>query len=354
MPDVLVLGATRHIGDLVTRALAKRAANFIVASGNRGKLEALATATGASGVAVVRAGDVPALAEAARDVRVLLTCVSPFTTLGRTAADAALRARVHYIDCCGESAFVADLIARYDSAARSRGIAMAPAMGFDEVPADVAATIATEGFDEADLVLTYALPSPASWGTIRSAGAVSSPGQWIAAGSPRPIRAGEERRWAPMPPPLGPLASVSFPLAEGYLAPLHLRVRSLKLFLVASLLQRAGLRMGHRLVGARAVQTAFDKALAWPEGGTDAAHRRQQEWMILAEATCGGKRRNVALSGRDACGLTAELLAAGALKMAESGYPARGVVAPVQTAGIDVWREQLVQHGVRIQVFESR
>jgi short subunit dehydrogenase-like uncharacterized protein len=358
MPDVLLFGATGYTGQLTTRALSKRGADFIIAGRNRAKLEALAAARGAAGVAVATVGDVSGLAEAARDARVLLTCVGPFGILGATAVDAALRAGVHYVDCCGESVFIGDLIARYDSSARAARIALAPALGFDEVPADVAATIATEGLDEPDLVLTYALPQHASWGTIRSVmGIVSSPGQWIDKGGPRTIRPGDEQRWAPMPPPLGPLRAVSFPLAEGHLAPLHLGVRSLKLFVAAGTLKRLGLSLARhalRLAGAVPVTAALDRALTVPSRGPGLGRRHDGRWTILAEATSGRRKRNVAISGSDVYGLTAELLAAGALKMAKDHPSPTGVVAPVQAGGLAMWLDELARHGVRIEVFDSQ
>ena len=176
MPDVLLFGATGYTGQLTARALAARGATFIVAGRDRSSLEQLATATGAAGVAVAEVGDVPALAQAAADTRVLLTCVGPFASLGRTATDAAVAAKVNYLDSTGEGVFIADMIERCDAPARAAGIAMAPAMGFDEVPADVAATLATQDLGGTDLVLTYAVSVTPSSGTIRSAvGIVTTP-----------------------------------------------------------------------------------------------------------------------------------------------------------------------------------
>jgi short subunit dehydrogenase-like uncharacterized protein len=358
MPDVLVFGATGYTGQLTTRALAARGADFVVAGRDRTRLEELAAATGASGVAVARVGDVDALAEAAAGVRVLLSCVGPFTTLGGTAAQAALRAKVNYLDSSGEGAFIAGLIERCDAPARAAGIAMAPAMGFDEVPADVAATTATEGFAGTDLVLTYAVAAQASWGTIRSAiDVMSTEGRWIQEGKPRGVRAGDEERWVPMPPPLGPSRGVSFPLAEGHLAPLHLELGSLKLFVVAGGPARLGLRvLGPAWRAARSIPGMADLvagALGRPKGGPDQTHRSSAAWTILAEATAGTRTRNVVMRGRDLYGLTAELLATGAIAMADPGYEPTGVLAPVEAVPVERWRQELVRNGVSIEVFGS-
>src|SRR5918992_1523075 len=164
MPDVLLFGATGYTGRLTAGALARRGASFVVAGRNREKLEQLATSTGAADARVAEAGDVDALVHALRDVRVLITCVGPFMKMGDTAVEAALRAGVHYVDSTGEGPFIRRLIdERHDDAVRA-GIAMAPAMGFDEVPGDVVSSLAVHGMDRPELALTYAVPRGPSAG----------------------------------------------------------------------------------------------------------------------------------------------------------------------------------------------
>ncbi|HEX3325785.1 MAG TPA: hypothetical protein VHV50_02200 [Actinomycetota bacterium] len=357
MPDVLLFGATGYTGRLTAQALAARGASFIVAGRDRIKLEELAADTGAAGVAVAEVGDVPALTTAAAEVRVLLSCVGPFTSLGRTATDAALAAKVNYLDSTGEGEFIAELIERCDAPAQAAHIAMAPAMGFDEVPGDVAAALATEGFGVCDLVLTYAVTATPSQGTIRSAvGIVSTPARWIEGGRFRNVPAGEQERWAPLPPPLGPSRSISFPLAEAYLAPRHIDLRSLKVFMVANRGARLGVRIAEgalRAAGSTGVGTLVDAALARGRGGPGETDRAGHAWTILAEATSNGRRRAVAMSGRDLYGLTAELLATGAMEMARPDYEPTGVLAPVQAVSVENWRRELARHAVSIEIFES-
>ncbi|MDQ3940880.1 MAG: saccharopine dehydrogenase NADP-binding domain-containing protein [Actinomycetota bacterium] len=359
MPDILLFGATGYTGRLTAEALARRGASFAIAGRNKSKLYALADDTGGPEVRVAEVGDVEGLTAALEDVKVLITTVGPFLELGDTAVEAALRAKVHYIDSTGEGPFIAKLITQRDAPAREAGIVMAPAMGFDEVPADVAATMSSEGIDDAEVILTYAVPTVPSKGTIRSSLAiVTSPGPWIENRKTRMMRAGEEQRWAPMPPPLGPKPSLAFPLAEGHLAPLHLDLRALKLFITASGVQRYGIRFG---LGAleRALDTGWgqwmlEKALArLPEGPSEET-RRKSRWTILAEASSGRQWKNVALMGNDVYGLTGELLAAGAMKMCESDYDRVGVCAPVQAIGLDVLQKELIDRGVSIDTYESR
>lgn len=357
MPDVLVFGATGYTGKLVAHALAERGASFAIAGRNREKLEALAAATGHPDIRVAAVADVDSLVSALEDCRVLLTCVGPFAEFGWTAVEAALRAKVHYLDSTGEGTFIGELIERFDLDARSKGIAMTPAIGFDEVPGDVAATLAAEGLDHPDLALTYAIPSSASHGTIKSSLRIlTGRGPWIVDRQQVSISAGQHSRWAPMPPPLGPKPAVSFPLANGYLVPLHIDVNSLRLYITTSPARRLGLkpilpllRAGYELPGVRDLVERGVEMVQRVEGPDE--RQRKQWWTILAEARSGERWRNVTIMGRDVYGLTAELLASTAMKMAQEDYQRSGVLAPVQAADLDWLEKRLLECDCSIETY---
>ncbi|MDQ3982136.1 MAG: saccharopine dehydrogenase NADP-binding domain-containing protein [Actinomycetota bacterium] len=354
MPAILLFGATGYTGKITAHALAKRGADFVVAGRNASKLERLAEETGAAGARVVDAGDVDGLTDALADVRVLVTCVGPFLELGGTAVEAALRAGVHYVDSCGEGPFVERLIRDRHEAALHAGIAMAPAMGFDEVPGDVATALAADGLELPDIVLTYAFPSQASAGTLRSVlGIVASKGRWTVDGEARWVRAGQETRWAPMPPPLGPRPGVAFPLAICHLAPLHVKANGFRTYSTVETWQRLAMRATmpalSALLSSEAVRRVARRAIERLPEGPDEAARAEGRWTILAEAVAAdGSWRNVALTGTDVYGLTGETLATAATTMARDDYDGRGVLAPVQAVGIDVLRRELEDFGVRI------
>jgi short subunit dehydrogenase-like uncharacterized protein len=357
MPDILLFGATGYTGRLTAEALARKGASFAIAGRNKSKLYDLADETNGPEVRVASVGDVDSLVAALDGVKVMITCVGPFMELGDTAVEAALRAKVHYIDSTGEGTFVAKLLDR-DGDAKAAGIVMAPCMGFDEVPADVAATLATEGMERADLNLTYSIPQSASRGTLKSAlKIISAEGQWIRDGRPVMIRAGHERRWAPMPPPLGPKPSVAFPLAEGRLAPLHLDLRSLSIYATIGTAQRLGVRYAAPVMGkilnASWGQKLIEKAVqTLPEGPNETQRRRK--WTILAEASAGSEWRNVAIMGADVYGVTAELLSAAALRMTADDFEGSGVKAPVDAVGLDTLQKELIANDVSIDTYETR
>ena len=358
MPDVLLFGATGYTGSLTAEALGRRGADFVVAGRSKDKLERLAARTGASDTRVAAVGDVDALTEALSDVKAIVTCVGPFQQLGDTAAEAAVRARVHYVDSTGESSFIRHLVASYDARAVEAGIVMAPAMGFDEVPADVAVSLAAESLAGADAVITYAMPRKASTGTVRTilANIASGDGTWVSEGNRTEIRTGSKRRWAPMPPPMGPKLGVSLPFSIGELAPMHLDLRSLELYGVVSRVQANAMRLSMPAVkvtlSARPVQSIANRVLDRRAAGPSEKERVADKWAVLAEARSGAAWRNVALVGRDVYGLTAETLAAGAMKLANEGHVGAGVMAPVQAMGLETLQKELIDFGVEIQVYE--
>ncbi|HET7482195.1 MAG TPA: saccharopine dehydrogenase NADP-binding domain-containing protein [Actinomycetota bacterium] len=358
MPDIVLFGATGYTGRLTAQALARRGADFAIAGRNKAKLYALADEVGGPEVRVAAAGDVDALSAALEGARAMITTVGPFENLGETAVQAALRTGTNYIDSTGEGSFVDRLLAR-DQEARDSGICMAPCMGFDEVPGDVAATLATEEMSAADLVLTYAIPTTASTGTLRTVLAImTKPGPWIENGRRVLIEPGGPTRWAPMPQPLGPKPSMGVPLAIGRLAPEHLDLAGLRIYATAGTLQRYGLRYALPLF-ARALETswgtwALEKGLGFLPEGPDENARSEGRWTILAEASDGKEWRNVSLIGTDVYGLTAECLTSAAIKMSEDGFSNPGVHAPVGAVGLETLQKTLIDFGVSIETYEPR
>jgi short subunit dehydrogenase-like uncharacterized protein len=187
-------------------------------------------------------------------------------------------------------------------------------------------------------------------------GIVSSSGVWLENGTPIEIKMGERQRWAPMPPPLGPRASLAFPLAEGRLAPLHLDLRSVSTYVTVGAIEKIGMKTAAPLLpllGNNTVKNLMERVLArLPEGPND-LQRSKSHWTILAEARSGSRWRNVAISGTDVYGLTAEFLSAGAMKIAADGPEDTGVLAPVQAVGLETFEKVFAEHGVDVKVYET-
>jgi short subunit dehydrogenase-like uncharacterized protein len=352
MPDILLFGATGYTGRLTAHALADRDANFAIAGRNRAKLESLARETKDPEIRVASVGDTDSLVEALDGARVLISCVGPFSELGSTAVDAALRAGVHYLDSTGEGGFIDDLFER-DADARAAGIAMVPAMGFDEVPADTAVALAAADMKDAHLVLTYAVPTTPSGGTARTVPSIMGQrAPWLEKGRVVHVGLGQRWRWAPLPPPLGPRRAISGPFAETRFAPRHLDLTDFETYMSVSTPQFAAMRLAGPAIRASLAFPPIRKAAAALGGRLDGPEGagREKRWTILAEARDRSTWRNVIMTGKDVYGLTAETLAAGATMMAAGDFEATGVLTPVQAFGVQTLMKELEGLGVTIDV----
>jgi len=357
MPEVLMFGATGYTGRLVADALFRRGADFSIAGRNRHELERVASACGGVEVREADATDIGSLVAALRECRVLLTTVGPFSELGEAAVEAALRAGVHYVDSCGEGSFIETLIDRYSERARRSGLVLAPAMGFDEVVAEVAATLATEGLAPADVILTYAAPAAASPGTKRSIpGILAGSGDFIEEGRVVEVSFGERKRWSPLPPPVGPKLALSAPLAELPLAPRHLELASLQTYLAVERLPAMALPWVlptlRRLAGTVPLRRALGEA-AVKLAPRPRRKKAPQSWSVLAEARRGSRWRNVALRGSNVYGTSAELLASAAIALASEPLEVSGMLTPIEAFGTDFLHKQLINLDVSVEIYQQ-
>jgi short subunit dehydrogenase-like uncharacterized protein len=355
MASIVLFGATGFTGRLTAAALARRGADFAIVGRDPEKLKALATEVDPAEMHVADASDVGSLVEALKGADVLLTCVGPFERYGDTALEAALRAGVNYVDSSGEGTFIDKMIEQRDAEAHRAGIALAPAVGFDETPGDLAVELASDGMENPTIAVTYSVPLTGSRGTIRSATKILiSKGPFLKEGETRWVRAGELERWAPMPHPLGPRRSVSFPLALLRLAPRGRSLAGLETYVTVGHIEHTGLRYAFPLLKFAVEKTPdalIERFLARQPEGPE-GDQRSRPWTILAEARSGEKWRNVSIVGSDLYGTTAETLSTAALNMARPGFNLSGVISPVQAAGRDALIETLSDLGAKIQTYE--
>lgn len=159
-----------------------------------------------------------------------------------------------------------------------------------------------------------------------------------------------------MPAPLGPKLGIAMPLAIGQLAPLHLDLQTLEVYGTSTPVQATAMRLGmpvtKAVLGLGVTQRAVDAVLDRRSPGPDPIARQQDRFTILVEAWSGSAWRNVSLQGVDPYGITAETLAAGALKLVRDGHDSAGVMAPTQAIGLDVLHKELIDLGVDIVVHE--
>ena len=232
---IVVFGATGYTGRLICAELDRRGTRFVAAARDRKKLEQLVAGLSRPVEIEVASVDDPAsLRRMCGRARVVLDCVGPFARWGRAVQDAALDERRHFLDITGEAPYMLATAER-DREAKARGVALVNAVGFDVVPTDAAAVLASEaaGAPVTRLRIAFAnLGSRPSQGTTRSmlehmreGGLAFLDGAYVQ----EPV--GADHWEVPFAQPAGPRLCVSIPWGDLATAPRSTGARSVRTYL---------------------------------------------------------------------------------------------------------------------------
>lgn len=143
--DVVLFGATGFTGRLVARELAGTdGLSWALAGRNPNKLEALRAelarerpALADLPILVADSANEAALAEVAKQTRVVCTTVGPYDLLGEPLVKACAEQGTDYCDLTGETPFIRRMIERYHDLAVARGARIVHCCGFDSIPSDL-------------------------------------------------------------------------------------------------------------------------------------------------------------------------------------------------------------------------
>ncbi|GAA1917248.1 saccharopine dehydrogenase family protein [Nocardioides hwasunensis] len=145
--DIVLFGATGFTGGLTADHLAAHAPDglrWAIAGRNADKLEAVRRRLadrGATGVEVLVAdsADDAALADVARQTRVVVTTIGPYLEHGGPLVAACAEAGTDYLDLTGEPEFVDRTYLQHHRTALRTGARLVHACGFDSIPHDLGA-----------------------------------------------------------------------------------------------------------------------------------------------------------------------------------------------------------------------
>ena len=359
---IAVYGATGYTGRLVAAELAATGADFVISGRNPEKLVGLAAELGGE-IKVKRASidDPASLAELLTDCAVVIDCAGPFTRYGEPVLRAAVETSTHYLDTTGEQPYIQMAFERYGPGAAEADVAVVPAMGFDFAPGDMLAALTAEGMGEVDeVLLAYAwFDFTPSRGTMLSTLDILSGGsvewrklQWLPAEG---IYGGESYTF---PEPIGKQRVLRFPAGEHITVPRHVPTRRVRTLLTAStyaphprlgalmplLARPTGLALRTPLK--RAVRAAVSRL---PEGPSP-EERARDRFTIVCDVTRGEQTRRGTLRGFDAYGLTAAMVAKGAMIAAGSGFSAGGALTPSQAFEAKSFLSGLDRYGIEWEV----
>jgi len=143
--DVVVFGATGFTGRLVAEYLNSRygmggGVAWAIAGRDLDKLAALRRQIGAPATLPLlqgNAAEAASLAALARQARVVISTVGPYQLHGEPLVRACAEAGTDYVDLCGEPAWMARMIGRYEAPACASGARIVFSCGFDSIPFDL-------------------------------------------------------------------------------------------------------------------------------------------------------------------------------------------------------------------------
>ncbi len=229
---VAVYGAAGHTGRFVTAELERRGVEVV----RIGRDAARLAQTGASDGGVWRVAqldDAAQLDAALRGTQAVINCAGPFLDTALPIVDAALRARIPYLDVTAEQPALQMLVEQRDRAARDANVALVPAAAFYGGLADLLASAVADPHAPIERVdVAVGLDSWHPTRGTRLTGARNHAQRLIQTSGtlapvPQPVPAGV---WA-FPAPLGRLDVVMLPFTEVIAMARHLQVESIESWL---------------------------------------------------------------------------------------------------------------------------
>eukprot|EP01013_Petalomonas_cantuscygni_P001035 TRINITY_DN109_c0_g2_i1.p1 TRINITY_DN109_c0_g2~~TRINITY_DN109_c0_g2_i1.p1 ORF type:complete len:447 (+),score=75.75 TRINITY_DN109_c0_g2_i1:92-1432(+) len=191
---VVVFGATGFTGRLVCEHFLRNPGNpplkWAIAGRTRSKLEdtrskLVSVSADASTIPIIEAdsSNLSSLVEMCKQTSVVLTTVGPYSLYGSLLVEACATTGTDYCDLTGETPWVREMIEKFDNTARRNRCRIVHCCGFDSVPSDIGALVASKTLRErhnvaADTIRGYVVScrGGVSGGTIASGIAILSKG----------------------------------------------------------------------------------------------------------------------------------------------------------------------------------
>lgn len=142
--DVVIYGSTGYTGRLVAEHFSKNytgtTTKWAMAGRSQDKLEQVRDEIGASAdttLIVADSANPDSLAKMCSRAKVVISTVGPYTLYGEALVKACVEAGTDYVDLCGESNFIREMVDKYDLKAKETGARIVCSCGFDSIPFDL-------------------------------------------------------------------------------------------------------------------------------------------------------------------------------------------------------------------------
>ncbi len=342
MTDWLIYGANGYTGQLVAEEAVRRGHRPLLAGRSADKLKPLADRLGLD-YAAVALDDTAQLERIVRSVKLVYHAAGPFIHTAEPVQRACLAAGVHYLDITGEIPVYQQAF-RLDAAARERGVALLPGVGFDVVPSDCLLKYVADQLPDAthlavviDALNTSGSPNTSA-GTAKSMLEMTARLGNVARRDGELVRIpfGRDARWFQfpygrryaMPAPWGDVEmayhSTSVPNITAYLT---FPPRLVRLFRLVGPLAQPAMKIDPLRA---ALGRMIERNLPGP---SEAARASGRSWVWAQAYNARGERREAWLETVEAYRFTAEAGLRAVERVLDGSY--RGTLTPASAFGAD-------------------
>lgn len=309
---IAVYGAGGHTARFVVAELRRRGWTPVLCARDIARLQSSWEGHCGLETRAATVDDPASLDRALSGVVAVINCAGPFLDTAAPVIEAALRARIPYLDLAAEQEAVRTTFEHFDAPARAAGVTVVPAMAFYGGLADLLATAAMGDWAHADSVhIAVALDSWQPTRGTRLTGQrntyprmVYANHQLVPAPEPSPACA-----W-PFPAPFGTRDVTSLPLSEIITISRHLPVAAI-----------------HSYMNAEPLRDLRDPSTAPPTPADDSG-RSAQVFVVDVVVRRGNEERRATARGRDIYAVSAPLVVEAMTRIVGNAALPAGVRAP--------------------------
>ena len=227
-----VFGAYGHTGRFVVSELSRRGLTPILAGRDAAKLHALRNSYPGIEMRVAAVDDPASIDRALSGVAAVINCAGPFIDTAAPLVEAALRARIPYLDVAAEQAAVLTVFERFAGAAKGAGVTILPAAAFYGGLGDLLATAAMGDWTSVDeILIAVALNSWKPTQGTRLTGERNHGRRLVFSNNRLEPADPEPARMWKFPPPFGSQEVVGLPLTEAITVSRHIQTREIHAYI---------------------------------------------------------------------------------------------------------------------------
>lgn len=334
---IVVFGASGHTGRFVVSELARRGLTAVLAGRDSEKLFALQKTHPAFEIRVGSIDDPASLDRALLGASLVINCAGPFVDTAAPVIQAALRARIHYLDVSAEQAVALAAFEKFSDAARTAGVLIMPSVAFYGALGDLLATAAMRNWSTADEIqIAMALDSWRPTRGTRLTGQRNT-GRRLVFSNNRlsPIADPPPKLKWTFPAPFGRQEVIALPLAETVIISRHLRIPEIRAY-----------------INLAPLDDLHNPNTPAPTPA-DERGRSAQEFLMEVRVHKGGEERCAIAAGRDIYAVTAPIVVEAAERILAGETRATGVAAPGEIFNAEAFLQALSPEHISFEWTDS-